>query len=165
MTGGGCPETVWDGPYSMRCGLGGGTGMCGTHGPFGSPEGDRGGSAGRAQWRYATLGGRWVLAQWTAGGEPVAELAAVDASTLMAIAPAVRSRVAEAMLEQHGIRPPAAVFDGPPDAQVSMTCGRCWRVSWQLPDVRGRYCGACHVFTEDYRPLLGEPSFAPRVAS
>lgn len=31
---GGCPVTVWDGPYSFRCGLGEGVGNCAYHGPF-----------------------------------------------------------------------------------------------------------------------------------
>lgn len=30
----GCPETVWDGPYSMRCGKGADVGVCSTHGRF-----------------------------------------------------------------------------------------------------------------------------------
>lgn len=34
LWGKGCPVTVWDGPYSMRCGLGGDRGTCGTHGEF-----------------------------------------------------------------------------------------------------------------------------------
>lgn len=34
---GGCPVTVWDGPYSMRCGLGGLVGKCAYHGPFAAP--------------------------------------------------------------------------------------------------------------------------------
>lgn len=32
----GCPVTVWDGPYSTRCGAGASTGTCGHHGPFAS---------------------------------------------------------------------------------------------------------------------------------
>jgi hypothetical protein len=37
----GCPVTVWDGPYRMRCSLGASVGRCAYHGPFArvtSPE-------------------------------------------------------------------------------------------------------------------------------
>lgn len=37
LWGKGCPETVWDGPYSMRCSLGGDAGTCARHGQFASP--------------------------------------------------------------------------------------------------------------------------------
>ena len=30
----GCPVTVWDGPYKMRCGLGAEVSECAYHGPF-----------------------------------------------------------------------------------------------------------------------------------
>ena len=30
----GCPVTVWDGPYSTRCGAGAAVGKCAHHGPF-----------------------------------------------------------------------------------------------------------------------------------
>lgn len=30
----GCPVTVWDGPYSVRCSLGATVGRCAYHGPF-----------------------------------------------------------------------------------------------------------------------------------
>lgn len=30
----GCPVTVWDGPYSTRCGAGASVGKCAHHGPF-----------------------------------------------------------------------------------------------------------------------------------
>ena len=38
----GCPVTVWDGPYSTRCGAGASTGRCAHHGPFAvaAPETD-----------------------------------------------------------------------------------------------------------------------------
>ena len=38
----GCPVTVWDGPYSTRCGAGASTGRCAHHGPFATavPEAD-----------------------------------------------------------------------------------------------------------------------------
>ncbi|MEU0078591.1 hypothetical protein ABZY58_11895 [Micromonospora tulbaghiae] len=35
---GGCPQPEWDGPYQMRCGLGGDTGVCRKHGPFRNNE-------------------------------------------------------------------------------------------------------------------------------
>lgn len=41
----GCPVTVWDGPYRMRCSLGASVGRCAYHGAFatvtspGRPEG------------------------------------------------------------------------------------------------------------------------------
>jgi hypothetical protein len=34
LWGQGCPEPVWDGPYRMRCGLGGDRGTCSRHGKF-----------------------------------------------------------------------------------------------------------------------------------
>jgi hypothetical protein len=37
---GGCPEPVWDGPYSFRCGKGGGGTVCATHGSFARPAGE-----------------------------------------------------------------------------------------------------------------------------
>lgn len=37
----GCPVTVWDGPYSTRCGLGASIGRCAYHGQF-ADLGDRG---------------------------------------------------------------------------------------------------------------------------
>ncbi|TDB79605.1 hypothetical protein [Micromonospora sp. KC721] len=30
----GCPKTMWDGPYSYRCGLGAASGVCARHGRF-----------------------------------------------------------------------------------------------------------------------------------
>lgn len=30
----GCPVTVWDGPYRMRCSLGASVSRCAYHGPF-----------------------------------------------------------------------------------------------------------------------------------
>lgn len=33
----GCPVTVWDGPYSTRCGAGASVGKCAHHGKFASP--------------------------------------------------------------------------------------------------------------------------------
>lgn len=41
---GGCPETVWDGPYRMRCGLGGNGDVCAVHGAFAAPTPDRRGA-------------------------------------------------------------------------------------------------------------------------
>jgi hypothetical protein len=32
----------------------------------------------------------------------------------------------------------------------SITCPRCGRTSYNLNDVRERYCGACHVFLDDH---------------
>ena len=34
----GCPQTVWDGPYSYRCSLGGTGWICAKHGQFGPSE-------------------------------------------------------------------------------------------------------------------------------
>ena len=34
----GCPVTVWDGPYSMRCSLGTAVGRCAYHGAFDTHE-------------------------------------------------------------------------------------------------------------------------------
>lgn len=101
-----------------------------------------------AQWRYSDETREWVLAQWTADGLPVEVLGVAGASTLTAVNPALRERVVVAMLEHHGIRPPAYVFDGPPGEELTMTCPRCWRVSWNPNYARNRYCGACHVFPE-----------------
>lgn len=94
----------------------------------------------RARWRYWAGTGEWMLAEWTPAGEPTEVLGAAGASSLTAIAPQLRARVAEAMLEQHGIQPPAEVFDGPPGEEITMTCPVCWHVSWDAGDARARRC-------------------------
>lgn len=97
----------------------------------------------RAQWRYAPSTRRWVLAEWNQAGEPVVEYGGAAASSLTAISPALRARVAEAMLEQDGIRPPAYVFDGAPGEPVTLTCGSCWAVSFDPERAASRVCGSC----------------------
>lgn len=57
----GCPVTVWDGPYSTRCGAGASVGKCAHHGPFATtaPEVSAEAALGRvrelrAKWRERT---------------------------------------------------------------------------------------------------------------
>lgn len=44
----------------------------------------------------------------------------------------------------------------------SITCNRCGRTSYNLNDVKHKYCGHCHVFHEDQDPSeIGSPSPRP----
>lgn len=97
----------------------------------------------RAEWRYAPEARSWVLAVWTADGAPGDLLGSAAAASLTAIPPKVREHVAEAMWHEHGIRPPAAVFDGPPGEEVTFTCPGCWAVSFDPGRARSRVCGSC----------------------
>lgn len=97
----------------------------------------------RAEWRYAGETGEWVLAEWAPDGAPLEVFGSAAASSLTAVNPRLRERVADAMLEHHGIRPPAEVFDGPPGERVTLTCPACWAVSFDPERARSRVCGAC----------------------
>lgn len=97
----------------------------------------------RAAWRYAETIRHWVLAEWTEAGEPAPEYGTVAAASLTAIPAAVRPRVATAMLEQHGLQPPARVFDGPPGEQLTLTCEACWAVSYDPGAASSRKCPSC----------------------
>lgn len=110
----------------------------------------------RAQWRYAEQTREWVLATWAEDGAPLEVYGSAAAGSLTAIAPQLRDRVAEAMRQQHGIRPPAEVFDGEPGAEVTMTCPACWRVTWAVEAARARVC----AFAGEHPPApvpAGEP--------
>ena len=102
----------------------------------------------KARWEYDERVQGWVLAIWAADGVPTDVLGTMPAGTLTAIPARTRKAVAEAAQRQHGVMPPARVFDGPPGAQVSMTCGVCWSVSFNPNDARERYCGHCHAWPE-----------------
>jgi hypothetical protein len=99
-----------------------------------------------AAWGYLEDTRSWVLGVWTPAGklaEVVDAAAAVPASSLQAVAPRARHTVAEAMLRQHGVMPAAAVFDGRPGQETTMTCPSCWSVSFDPERVRARSCGSC----------------------
>lgn len=97
----------------------------------------------KAEWRYVPLTREWVLSEWAKDGAPVDVLGSVSATSLTAIAPALRQRISMSMLEQHGIRPPACVFDGPPGEEITLTCPACWSVSYDPERARSRVCGNC----------------------
>lgn len=97
----------------------------------------------KAEWRYHPERGEWMLAQWTPAGEPTDVFGGASATSLTAIAPALRQRISMSMLEQHGIRPPACVFDGPPGDEITLTCPACWAVSYDPERARSRVCGNC----------------------
>jgi hypothetical protein len=97
----------------------------------------------RAEWRYAPTIRHWVLAEWTEAGEPATEYGTAAAGSLTAIPVQLRQRIAGTMLEQHGIRPPAAVFDGDPAEPVTLTCGACWAVSYDAGAASSRKCPSC----------------------
>lgn len=97
----------------------------------------------REGWRYAKTIGHWVLAEWSDAGDPVRQFAMSPAARLTAVAARARRSVAEALLREGGIEPPAFVFDGPPDARVTLTCQACWHVSYAADAVSSRRCPAC----------------------
>lgn len=117
-------------------------------------------SSSTPRWGYDGTLHRWALAEWLPpergklaqlAGEP---LASYDAKSLTAVPPAARRTVAESIYRDAGQRPPAHVFDGVPDEWVTMTCPRCWHVSFNPDDAGARYCGACHWWT-------GSPNHGP----
>lgn len=97
----------------------------------------------RAEWRYAETIRHWVLAEWTGAGEPAVEYGTASAGSLTAIPVALRQRIAGTMLEQHGLRPPARVFDGPAGEPVTLTCEACWAVSYDPGAASSRTCPSC----------------------
>jgi hypothetical protein len=106
----------------------------------------------RAEWRYSPTAGEWVVGTWREDGEPDEVFGMVSPVTLTTIPVRVRRAVAETLRRQYGVPAPAAVFDGPPGEQMSMTCPACWSVSFNAGDARERYCGACHTFPEAVEP-------------
>jgi hypothetical protein len=104
----------------------------------------------REGWRYVPDIRHWVLGDWSPEGVPVRQYASVPAGSLAAVAVRGRRHVAEAMLRESGIEPPAVVFDGAPGEQASLTCGACWAVSFAAEAVASRVCPSCgHAEAED----------------
>lgn len=97
----------------------------------------------RAQWRYSGEIRHWVLAEWSEAGEPSVEYGTAAAGSLTAIPPRARERVGLAMRDQHGVAPPARVFDGAPGEQRTLTCAVCWAVSFDPGAVSSRKCPSC----------------------
>jgi hypothetical protein len=101
------------------------------------------------RWAYWADTGEWMLAAWSPAGEPTDVFGSASASSLTAIPPAVRRLVQDRMQDQHGTLPPAGVFDGPPDARLTMTCGACWAVSYDREAASSRRCPTCGVAEGD----------------
>lgn len=116
----------------------------------------------RARWEHEPRTGEWVLATWTEGGDPIEVYGTLSASSLTAVPAKARQTVAERIQEQHGMLPPARVFDGRPGEQVSLTCGLCWGVSFGEHDAKERYCPTCKAWPEldDQLAKSGPPPVA-----
>lgn len=102
----------------------------------------------KARWEYEARTGEWVLATWTEAGDPVDVFGTLSASSLTAVPAKARQTVAERIQQQHGKMPPARVFDGPTDRQVSLTCAICWGVSFSEHDAKERFCPTCKAWPE-----------------
>lgn len=110
-----------------------------------------------ATWGYDVGMHRWALATWAPavrGELPQLDsdpLASYDGAALVAVPPKARKTVAARIFEDSGQQPPAHVFDGVPDEWLTMTCPRCWHVSFNRDDAGARYCPVCEWWTGDPR--------------
>jgi hypothetical protein len=106
----------------------------------------------KARWAYWPGTGEWMLAAWSPDGEPTDVMGSASASSLTAIPPAARRLVQDKMQDHHGTLPPAYVFDGAPGAQLTLTCGACWAVSYDQEAAISRRCPSCGTAEAEVKP-------------
>jgi hypothetical protein len=99
-------------------------------------------------WAYDGDLRRWLVGPLEVDDDGRADVIAepfgsYDVGSLHAVPPKARRTVAEKIAADCGVKAPAFLFDGPPDAHFSLTCGECWYVTFNPARVADRQCPEC----------------------